>query len=38
LDLNGKGEIIGVEVLGLKPIDITKFSHPIKIISKKAKS
>lgn len=36
LDLNRKGEIIGVEVLGPTPIDVTKFSHPIKIVTKKA--
>jgi len=35
LDLNKKGEIIGVEVLGPTPIDITKFSRPIKIVTKK---
>jgi len=35
LDLNKKGEIIGVEILGPKPIDVTKFSHPIKVITKK---
>ena len=35
LDLNRKGEIIGVEVLGPKPIDVTKFSHPVKVITKK---
>ena len=35
LDLNKKREIIGVEVLG-PSIDVTKFSHPIKIITKKA--
>lgn len=38
LDLNKKGEIIGVEVLGPTPIDVTKFSHPIKIVAKKLKS
>lgn len=38
LDLDKKGEIIGVEILGPAPIDLTKFSHPIKIITKKAKS
>ena len=38
LDLNKKGEIIGVEVLGSAPIDVTKFSHPIKIVTKKATS
>lgn len=35
LDLNGKGEIIGVEILGPAPIDLRKFSHPIKVITKK---
>jgi len=35
LDLNRKGEIIGVEVLGPKPIDVSKFSHPVKVIMKK---
>ena len=35
LDLNRKGEIIGVEVLGPKPIDVSKFSHPVKVITKK---
>jgi uncharacterized protein YuzE len=35
LDLNKRGEIIGVEVLGPTPIDVTKFSHPIKFITKK---
>ena len=35
LDLNKKGEIVGVEVLGPKPIDVTRFSHPIKVITKK---
>jgi len=38
LDLNKRGEIIGVEVLGPAPIDVTKFSHPIKIVTKKASS
>ena len=36
LDLNKRGEILGIEVLGPTPIDTTKFSHPIKIIAKKA--
>jgi len=35
LDLNKKGEIVGVEILGPKPIDVTKFSYPIKVITKK---
>ena len=35
LDLNRKGEIIGVEILGPKPIDVTKFSHPVKVVTKK---
>ena len=38
LDLSKRGEIIGIEVLGPTPIDTTKFSHPIKIITKKARS
>jgi len=38
LDLNKRGEIIGVEVLGPTPIDVTKISHPIKIITKKQPS
>lgn len=38
LDLNKKGEILGIEVLGPKPIDTAKFSHPIKIIAKRTKS
>jgi uncharacterized protein YuzE len=37
LDINEKGEIIGVEILGPAPIDLTKFSHPVKIITKKGK-
>jgi len=35
LDLNEKREIIGVEILGPAPIDIKKFSPPVKVISKK---
>ena len=38
LDLNRKGEIIGMEILGRAPIDLTKFSHPIKITTKKTSS
>jgi len=38
LDLNKKGEIIGVEVLGPTPIDVKKFSHPIKIVAKQVRS
>jgi len=38
LDLSKRGEILGIEVLGPTPIDTTKFSHPIKIIAKKARS
>ena len=38
LDLNEKGEIIGVEVLGPAPIDVTRFSHPVKIVTRKARS
>jgi len=34
LDLDEKKEIIGVEVLGPAPIDISKFSLPVKIVSK----
>jgi len=37
LDLNHKKEIIGVEVLGPAPIDPSKFSLPIKIVSKRDK-
>jgi uncharacterized protein YuzE len=37
VDLSKKGEILGIEVLGPTPIDTTKFSHPIKIIAKKAR-
>lgn len=33
LDLNHKKEIVGVEVLGPAPIDLPKFSLPIKIVS-----
>jgi uncharacterized protein YuzE len=35
LDLNKKGEIIGVEVLGPAPIDVKKFAHPVKVVTKK---
>jgi len=35
LDLNDKREIIGIEVLGPTPIDISKFSIPVKIVSRK---
>jgi len=38
LDLDEKREIIGVEVLGPKPIDVSKFSLPVKIISKSHKA
>jgi len=38
LDLSKRGEILGIEVLGPTPIDTTKFSYPIKIIAKKARS
>jgi uncharacterized protein YuzE len=34
LNLNKKGEIIGIEILGPTQIDIKKFSHPIKILTK----
>lgn len=34
LDLSHKKEIVGVEVLGPAPIDLSKFSLPIKIVSK----
>jgi len=37
LDLNHRKEIIGVEVLGPAPIDPSKFSLPIKIVSKRDK-
>lgn len=35
LDLNGKGEIIGVEILGPKTMDLGKLSSQIRIITKK---
>ncbi|MBX5321821.1 MAG: DUF2283 domain-containing protein [Candidatus Bathyarchaeota archaeon] len=35
LDLNGKGEIIGVEILVPKFIDFSKLSTQVKIITKK---
>ena len=38
LDLNDKKEIIGVEVLGPAPIDVSKFSLPVKIVSKSQKT
>ncbi|MFQ5759088.1 MAG: DUF2283 domain-containing protein [Candidatus Bathyarchaeia archaeon] len=38
LDLNDKKEIIGVEVLGPAPIDVSKFSLPVKIVSKSHKT
>ena len=38
LDLNNKKEIVGVEVLGSAPIDISKFSIPVKIVSKSRKA
>lgn len=34
LDINKRGEIIGIEVPGPKPIDMTKISRPIRIITK----
>jgi len=34
LDLNKKGEIIGIEILGPTQIDVKKFAHPIKILTK----
>lgn len=37
LDLNDKREIIGLEVLGPAPIDVSKFSLPVKIVSKSHK-
>jgi len=38
LDLNQKKEIVGVEVLGPAPIDPSKFSLPVKIVTKSPKS
>lgn len=38
LDLNKRGEILGIEVHGPTPIDTTRFSHPIKIIARKPKA
>lgn len=38
LDLNHKKEIVGLEVLGPAPIDPSKFSLPIKIVSKTPKT
>jgi len=38
LDLNNKKEIVGVEVLGPAPIDTSKFSPPVKIVSKSRKA
>ena len=35
LDLNKKGEILGIEVLGPIPIDTAKFSNLTKIIAEK---
>ncbi|MEM3442809.1 MAG: DUF2283 domain-containing protein [Candidatus Bathyarchaeia archaeon] len=35
LDLNKKGEIIGIEILGPTQIDIKRFPHPIKILTRK---
>ena len=37
IDLNRKKEIVGVEVLGPSPIDTSKFSLPVKVISKSPK-
>lgn len=37
LDIDGKGEIVGVEILGPKPLDLRKISTPVKIITKKEK-
>jgi len=37
LDLNYRKQIIGVEVLGPAPIDPSKFSLPVKIVSKREK-
>ena len=34
LDLNSEKEIIGIEVLGPSPIDVKKFSHPVKVLSR----
>ena len=38
LDLNNKKQIIGIEVLGPAPIDTSKFSIPVKIVSKSRRS
>jgi len=38
LDLNRKKEIIGVEMLDPTPIDVKRFSTPIKVISRKPSS
>lgn len=38
LDLNRKKEIIGIEMLGPTPIDVKRFSIPIKVISRKPTS
>jgi len=37
LDLDGKKDIIGIEMLGPTPIDVKKFSIPIKVISRKSR-
>jgi len=38
LDLNHKKEIVGLEILGPASIDPSKFSLPIKIVSKTPKT
>ncbi|HKZ94051.1 MAG TPA: DUF2283 domain-containing protein [Candidatus Bathyarchaeia archaeon] len=38
LDLDRKKEIVGVEVLGPAPIDTSKFSLPVKVVSKSPKA
>ena len=38
LDLDRKGEIIGIEILSPAPINLTKLSHPIRIITRKPTS
>jgi len=38
LNLNRKKEIIGIEMLDPTPIDVKRFSTPIKVISRKPSS
>lgn len=37
-DLNDRNETLGIEILGPEPIDVSKFSHPIKVLSADRKS